>query len=81
MYTDTRKIHIIEAILKTDDEATLSIIENAIKQPEKKGRKKTAKDFAGIWSKEDAEAIEKAIEEGCEQINPDTGPRPSRRAR
>ena len=71
MYTDTRKLHIIEAILKTDDEATLSIIENAIKQPEKNGRKKTAKDFAGIWSKEDAEAIEKAIEEGCEQINPD----------
>ncbi len=71
MYTDTRKIHIIEAILKTDDEATLSIIEQAIKQPEKNGRKKTARDFVGILSKEDAEAIEKAIEEGCEQINPD----------
>jgi hypothetical protein len=30
----------------------------------------TAHDFVGLWSKEDAEVIEKAIEEGCEQIHP-----------
>lgn len=71
MYIDSRKIHSIEAILKTHDEETLSAIEHAIQQPVKNGKKKTAMDFAGIWSKEDAEAIEKPIEEGCEQIHPD----------
>ena len=71
MYTDSRKIHLIEAIIKTEDENTLTQIEQVIEKTAKQGQKKSAKDFAGIWSKEDAELIEKAIEEGCEQINPD----------
>ena len=71
MYADTRKIHIIESVLKTEDDAMLSRIEQAIEQPENNSNKKTAMDFVGLWSKKDAEAIEKAIEEGCEQINPD----------
>ena len=71
MYADTRKIHIIESVLKTEDDAMLSRIEQAIQEPENKHMKKTAMDFVGLWSREDAEAIEKTIEEGCEQINPD----------
>ena len=71
MYTDTRKIHIIEAIFKTDDEETLSAIEHAIKQPVKNGKKFFAHDFVGILSKGNTALMEKAIEEGCEEINPD----------
>lgn len=65
MYADSRKIYIIEAVLKTEDDAMLSRIEQAIRQDEKNSRKKTAMDFVGLWSREDAEAIEKAIKEGC----------------
>lgn len=68
MYTDSRKIHIIELVLKTNDEKTLSAIEQVI---EKSVKKKSASAFVGIWNKEDAETIEKAIEESCEQIHPD----------
>ena len=71
MYTDSRKIHIIAAVLKTEDEKTLSALEQVINQTSEGEEKKSAKDFLGIWSKEDAEAIEKAIEEGYEQIHPD----------
>lgn len=71
MYADSRKIHIIEAVLKEEDEKILSKLEEVIEQSGKSVRKRSAKDFVGIWSEEDAEAIEKAIKEGCEQIHPD----------
>lgn len=71
MYTDSRKIHIIEAVLKVEDEKTLVQIEHAIQQSKETDKKFSAHDFAGILSKEDAMLIKKAIEEGCEQINPD----------
>ncbi len=72
MYADSRKIHIIEAVLKTDDDKTLSQLEQVIQQsPHKNEKKISAHNFVGILSKEDAELMEKAIEEGCEQIHPD----------
>ena len=71
MYADSRKIHIIEAVLKTEDDETLFKIEQVIQEPIKSKKKFSAHDFTGILSKEDAVLIEKAIEEGCEQINPD----------
>jgi hypothetical protein len=69
MLTDTRKIHIIEAVLKTDDEHILSEVEKIVNGSSQS--KVSEKDFFGIWSKEDADTMEKVIEEGCEQINPD----------
>lgn len=33
--------------------------------------KKSAHDFVGLLSKKDVQLMEKAIEEGCEQIHPD----------
>lgn len=71
MYADSRKIHIIEAIIKTDDEKILSKIEETISDFEKPKPKFSARDFVGTLSREDAALMEKAIEEGCEQINPD----------
>ncbi len=71
MYADSRKIHIIEAVLKAEDEKILSQFEQVIERAEQHVKKRSAKDFVGVRNKEDAEAIEKAIEEGCEQIHPD----------
>lgn len=36
-----------------------------------KQKEKSAHDFVGLWSKEDADLIEKAIQDGCEQIDED----------
>jgi hypothetical protein len=33
--------------------------------------RKSFKSFAGVMSEEEASELEKIIEEGCEQINPD----------
>lgn len=71
MHSDTRKLHIIEALLKVDDEKTLSQLEEVIEKNAVQPNKIAAKDLFGIWKEEEAEAIEKAIEEGCEQIHPD----------
>ncbi len=71
MYADSRKIHIIEAVLKAEDEKILSELEQVIERTAKPVKKRSARDFVGIWNKKEAEAIEKAIEEGCEQIHPD----------
>lgn len=74
MYTDSKKIHLIEEMLKVGDQAVLKEIESVLKKSKKRpGIKKTlsAHDFAGAWSKKDAALIEKAIEQTCEQIHPD----------
>lgn len=71
MITDSRKIHIIEAVLNTSDETLLSGVEALISNSREPAKKANAYDFAGLISKEDIELMEKAIEEGCEQIHPD----------
>ncbi len=71
MVTDSRKLHIIEAVLNTDDEKIFLEFEDIINQSKKAEKKFSAYDFAGIISKEDGELMEKAIEEGCEKIHPD----------
>jgi hypothetical protein len=71
MYADSRKIHIIEAVLKVEDDQTLSQIERAIQQLKPGVKRTSAHDFVGTLSKQDAALIEKAIEEDCEQIHPD----------
>jgi hypothetical protein len=73
MYKEARKIQLIEEVLKITNEATLAELETVIK---KSGKVKSAKplsahDFSGVWSPKDAALIEKAIEDACEQINPD----------
>ena len=72
MNGEARKLYLIEALLKEDDENILSDVEALlIKRKTDTGEKKTFKDFAGIWTEEEAEEIKKFIEEGCEQIHPD----------
>lgn len=73
VYREARKLHLIEEVLKIKNEAILIELEAVLKkhEQEKKTSKSTAHDFLGAWSKEDAALIDKAIEEGCEQIHQD----------
>ena len=73
MFTEARKINLIEAVLKVSNEATLIELETVLKKTKpKKGKQSfSAHEFSGIWSKKDAALMEKAIEEGCEQIHED----------
>lgn len=74
MYSEARKLHVIEEVLKVKSDATLAAIENLLKRSSKSKsvRKGSSfKDFSGIWSKEEASEIEKIIAESCETIHPD----------
>ncbi len=71
MVTDSRKIHIIEAVIDANDENLLAELEVVISHSRQGQKRPDALDFVGLISEEDAELMEKAIEEGCEQIHPD----------
>ncbi len=73
MYTESRKLQIIEAILKTDNEAVLTAIETIVDQDTVTGKKPKARfsDLLGVLTQEEAESMKKTIEENFEKINPD----------
>ena len=72
MSGEARKLHLVEAILKVDDEALLTRVESVLARNEMKPVvKKSWKDLTGFLSEEEANEWIKNIEEGCEQINPD----------
>lgn len=73
MHIETRKLHLIEEMLKVKSEATLSALEKLLKNTNNRTVKKTLslKDFSGIWSKDEAEEMERIIAESCETIHPD----------
>ena len=74
MYSDLKKLHIIEEVLKIKSESTLSALESFLKkskQTERVTKKPDFKTFSGIWSKEEADEIEKIISDTCETIHPD----------
>ena len=68
MYSEARKMHLIEEVIKTKNEAILIELENVLKKASKTKDKPrlSAHDLVGLWSKDDADLIEKAIEDGCE---------------
>jgi hypothetical protein len=72
MYIETRKIHLIEEVLKVNSEATLLKLEGVIKSSKNEKKKhKTIYDFVGIINKKEAIEMKKAISETCETINID----------
>jgi len=73
MLTDTRKLYLIEELLKTKSEQVLAEVEAVLKRRKqsKKTEKFSARELSGVISVEDAVLMEEAIEEGCEQIHPD----------
>lgn len=70
MYGEAKKLHLIEEILKIENDEVLAEVENVILKNRAVNRR-SFKDFAGIMSDEEVNSLEKAIEEGCETINPD----------
>jgi hypothetical protein len=72
MYSDSKKIQLIEEVLRLENPNVLKEIESVLKKSKITTAKNgTAYDLLGQWSKEDSELIEQAITEGCEQINMD----------
>lgn len=72
MNAEARKLHLIEAILKVEDEALLNEVASLLEKGEARPvERKRPEDFAGIWTEEEAEEIKRSIEESCEQIDPD----------
>ncbi len=72
MHTIERKIHLIEEVLKANDESILDALEIALgKSKEGKEKKLNIYDFVGVISKEEAAQMKKAIKETAETINAD----------
>ncbi len=73
MFTEARKLHLIEEVVKLRSERALLQIEQILKTASSADKKKrsSAHEFLGIISKKDIALMDNAIEEGCEQINPD----------
>jgi len=69
MLTEVRKLQIIEAILKTNDEITLSAVEEAmhLKNENKNENNNRFDDLLGTISEEDVEEMERVIEEHFEK--------------
>lgn len=71
MYGEARKLHLIEEILKVDDDNVLLQVESLL-AVNKAGEEHTINfdRFAGMLTDEEVDALEKTIENGCETINP-----------
>ncbi len=73
MIAESRKLHIIEAVLKTEDDALLKAIETIVGNNNNLINQEKGKfsDLLGVLSSEEAEAMKRVIEESYEKINPD----------
>jgi hypothetical protein len=73
MYSEAKKIHIAEEVLKLSNGDILKELEAVLKKAAKKpvDKKISAHQFSGLLSKKDALLMEKAIQDGCETIQPD----------
>jgi UDP-glucose 6-dehydrogenase len=72
MYAESRKIHLIEEVLKVTNEGTLVALETVLKKSKKaKSKKLSIYDFVGILTKKESGDMRKAIKETAEIINPD----------
>ena len=72
MYTEARKLQLIEELLKVTNEDTLIQLESVINSWKKKQETiPSIYDFVGIMTKEESTEMKKAIEESCETINSD----------
>ncbi len=62
MYIETRKIHLIEEVLKIGSEELLNELETVLEKSKttKKKHSESAHNFLGLWNKKDAILIEKA---------------------
>lgn len=71
MYAEAKKLHIIEEVLKVNNDAILVELENILSRANALKPKKHFRNFLGKLSSEEIEELERNIENGCEQINED----------
>jgi hypothetical protein len=72
MYSESRKIQLIEEVLKVENDSILSKLENVLKNSRAaKEKKRTIYDFVGIISNKEAQEMKKVIKETSETIHPD----------
>jgi hypothetical protein len=70
MYGEAKKLHLIEEILKIENDAVLAEVETVIaKSKVRDVNRRSFKEFAGMMSEEEVGQLEKTIEDGCETIN------------
>ena len=74
MYSEAKKLWMIEAIIKSKNDSMLKAIENivdeeAVSFPAKTGQ--SFQDLVGLLTPEEADAMSKTIEEHFEKVNPD----------
>lgn len=71
MYSEAKKLHLIEEILKVKSESIWIALENVLKKNALKTdtEKTNIYDFVGILSDKEAEAMKNAIAEACETID------------
>ncbi|WP_332736303.1 hypothetical protein [Flavihumibacter sp.] len=72
MFGEAKKLYLIEEILKIENDAVLAEVETVIAKSKLHAvGRKSFTSFAEMWTKEEADELEKNIEEGCEQIHSD----------
>lgn len=70
MYSEARKLHLIEEMLKVKSESIWIALEDVLKSEVKNDIKKTnIYDFVGVLSEKQAFAMKDAIAEACEIID------------
>jgi hypothetical protein len=72
MYSEARKMHLLEEVIKVKSEAVLIELEGVLKKSSSKVKKEkepSIYDFLGILSKKEASQMRKAIAETCETID------------
>lgn len=73
MYSDAKRIHLLESILKEQDDAVLNAVEKLLVVAGDTSNATTTFDFAsitGLLTQEEGDELDRIIEEGCEQIHP-----------
>ena len=72
MYIEARKIHIIEEVLKLNNEDVLIELETVFRRSQKgKKYKQSIYDFVGVLNNKEVAQMKKAISETCENVNED----------
>ncbi|AMR30714.1 hypothetical protein A0256_04405 [Mucilaginibacter sp. PAMC 26640] len=70
IYTESKKLHLIESLIKEKDDAVLKEIENILTKSTDISMRKFG-DFSNVLTQEELNEFEKNIRDGCEQINKD----------
>ncbi|MES2702907.1 MAG: hypothetical protein V4649_09725 [Bacteroidota bacterium] len=69
---EAKKLHLIEELLKIDNDAVLDEVAAVISRSRSlPAQARSYKDFAGMISDNEANELKDIIAHGCEQINPD----------